>query len=72
MEALETFGKVDENGVLHLHELLNIRSKQVKVIILINENKEDLNNLLEEGYKIKKNEDLEICKDFEEVDFENL
>lgn len=37
MKAIETLGKVDEKGQLHLTSPLNFKNKPVRVIILIQE-----------------------------------
>jgi hypothetical protein len=71
MEAIEVYGEINEEGGLILNTPLTIRNKKVRIILLV-ENEKDLESELIEGYKATYQEDLEISTDFQHSDFENI
>ncbi|MDX5346549.1 MAG: hypothetical protein LPJ89_06285 [Hymenobacteraceae bacterium] len=46
MKAIETTGKIDNKGNLHLNKPLGLREKQVKVIILVSEENDEADEKL--------------------------
>ncbi len=71
MEAIELYGKINEEGGLILNAPLSLRNKKVRIIILV-ENELDLESELIEGYEANYEEDLELNNDFESLDKINL
>jgi hypothetical protein len=65
MKAIETTGMIDQKGILKLNKSLNFRNRNVRIIILVDEKKDEEENSLWLR-SISSNPAFDFLKDIEE------